>query len=60
MTGKGDRKCTCDGYDRVRGNVALARLATLLGVKLNASDPDHLILEQLADQAELSARRANR
>lgn len=48
MTGRGDRPCACDGYDRVRGNVALARLGRMLGVKLDASKPDHELLEELA------------
>ena len=51
MTSRGDRKCTCDGYDRVRGNVALAKLGCALGVKLDANQPDHVLLEQLASAA---------
>ncbi len=55
MTGRGDRPCTCDGYDRVRGNVAMAKLGNALGVKLDASLPDHVLLEQLAEQARRAA-----
>ena len=38
-------------YDKTRGNVALARLATALGVRIWAEEPDHVILERLADRA---------
>lgn len=51
MTGKGDRKHPETEYDKTRGNVALAKLGNALGVKLDASQPDHVLLEQLADAA---------
>lgn len=52
MTGRGDRPCACDGYDRVRGNVALARLGKTLGVKLDPTKPDHVLLEEIALAAQ--------
>ncbi len=55
--GRGDRPCvSCDGYDRTRGNVALAKLGLALGVKPDASQPDHVLLEQLADAARVLRR----
>ena len=48
MTSKGDRE---HGYDRTRGNVALAKLGNALGVKLDPDQPDHVLLEQLARAA---------
>lgn len=55
MTGKGDRKHPETPYDKTRGNVALAKLATALGVRLDSSLPDHVLLERLAEEAETQA-----
>ena len=52
MTGKGDRTHTETPYDKTRGNVALAKLATALGVKLDSSLPDHVLLEQMAEAVQ--------
>jgi hypothetical protein len=52
VTGKGDRTHPDTAYDKTRGNVALAKLATALGVRLDASAPDHVLLEQLAEAAQ--------
>lgn len=42
-------------YNATRGNVALAALGNALGVQLDATKPDHELLEQLASKAQAIA-----
>ncbi len=43
------------GYDRTRGNVALAKLCMALGVDCDGKRPDHELLEDLAEAARNAA-----